>query len=401
MAQGIEVRHQTSCRSLEGGRCNCDPYYRASAYDKTLGKSRKAKWTQSLATAKGNRIDLASGIRHRTLAGPSPITLREFADDFLAKAETGEIHNRSGRTYKPSVVRSYRSSMRDHVLPDLGGRKLTDIQRRDVQALADRLASKHSASTVRNALNPLRSMYRYAVQRDLVALNPTIQIDTPAVESRPAYVVGPDEIRKLLDALPVDDQPPWAVAAYAGLRRGEIRALRWENVDLALGHIDIQHGLDPVEGVIDPKSRSGTRKVPIIETLKPYLLDQQRRTEGGLVFPGEEAEHICATSLVRRSTKTWVEKKLTPIGLHECRHTFVSVCIAAGIDIKTISEWAGHGSVAFTLDRYGHLLPGSMAQNAAKLDAFVGIGEESGKFSLPQAPPGAPRRPAALSGHDC
>lgn len=72
MAQGIEVRHQTSCRSLEGGRCNCDPYYRASAYDKTLGKSRKAKWTQSLATAKGNRIDLAAGIRHRTLAGPSP-----------------------------------------------------------------------------------------------------------------------------------------------------------------------------------------------------------------------------------------------------------------------------------------------------------------------------------------
>lgn len=63
------------------------------------------------------------------------------------------------------------------------------------------------------------------------------------------------------------------------------------------------------------------------------------------------------------------------IGLRECRHTFASMMIAAGVNAKALSTYIGHASISITMDRYGHLMPGSESEAAGKLDAYLGIGE--------------------------
>src|SRR5215210_2852897 len=91
------------------------------------------------------------------------------------------------------------------------------------------------ASTVRNALMPLRAICRRAVSRGDLAVNPTTDLDLPAVEGRRERIASPEEAARLLAALPARDRALWATAMYGGLRRGELQALAWEQVDLATG----------------------------------------------------------------------------------------------------------------------------------------------------------------------
>lgn len=96
-----------------------------------------------------------------------------------------------------------------------------------VQDLADRLLAEGlDASTVKNTLNPLQAIYRRAVSRGQVAVNPTTNFELPATRGRRDRVVPPEQARRLLAALDDVDRPLWAAAIYAGLRRGELQALR-------------------------------------------------------------------------------------------------------------------------------------------------------------------------------
>jgi len=112
------------------------------------------------------------------MRAPVSLTLREAAGAWLSGATDGSIRNRSGDRYKPSAVRGYETSLRLRVLPVLGGTKLSEIHRADVQDFVDRLLSRDvDASTIRNTLMPLRAIYRRAVARGDVAVNPTSGIE--------------------------------------------------------------------------------------------------------------------------------------------------------------------------------------------------------------------------------
>jgi integrase len=125
-----------------------------------------------------------------------------------------------------------------------------------VQWVVERLTAVGlSPSAVRNQLLPLRVLFRR--YRRLVAVNPTADLDLPAVRPRKPTIVSPERAQRLLDALPESERALWATALYAGLRRGELRALRWEDVDLASRKIHVHRAWDDWEGEIDPKSRAG------------------------------------------------------------------------------------------------------------------------------------------------
>jgi integrase len=117
-------------------------------------------------------------------------------------------------------------------------------------------------------------MYRRALARGEVAINPTIGIELPAIRSGRDRIVSPDEAAQLLDALPECDRGLWATAMYAGLRRGELQALRWEDIELDRGVIHVRHGWDAKEGEIGPKSQKGERTVPIPAILRGHLEHQ-------------------------------------------------------------------------------------------------------------------------------
>jgi len=107
--------------------------------------------------------------------------------------------------------------------------------------------------------------------------------------------------------------------------------------------------------------------------LHVILAEHRRNTQRihGLVFGRTATLPFAPSSVDQRAKRVCKDAGLRGIGLHEARHTYASYLIAAGIDVKAISEYMGHASVAFTYDRYGHLLPGSHAENAAKLDTYL------------------------------
>jgi integrase len=297
---------------------------------------------------------------------------------WLAGAREGTTRNRSGDAYKPSVLRGYEQSLRLHVLPDLGAHKLARITTNDLQALVDRLqAADKQPATIRNAILPLRAIYRRACARDGLAVNPTSGLELPAVRGRRDRIASPAEASKLLAALPERDRAIWATAMYAGLRLGELRALRHEHVDIRGGVIRVEASWDPREGLIEPKSRAGKRSVPIPRVLSAHLA-RHRLAHGasGLVFGRTPETPFQPKSIANRALRAWEAAGLQPITLHEARHTYASMMIAAGVNAKALSTYMGHAGVAMTYDRYGHLMPGNEAEAAGLLDAYLGAAAE-------------------------
>jgi integrase len=179
--------------------------------------------------------------------------------------------------------------------------------------------------------------------------------------------------------LPAQDRPVWATAFYAGLRLGELQALRSDHVDVRAGVIRVEASWDPHAGLVAPKSRAGRRTVPIAQALRAHLARHQLAAGStpGLIF-GRSAERPFAPSaLHQRARKAWKDAGLEPITLHEARHTFASLMIAAGVNAKALSAYMGHAGVAITFDRYGHLMPGNEAEAAGRLDAYLDAAAES------------------------
>jgi integrase len=308
------------------------------------------------------------------MRAPTAVTVREACEAWLAGLERGEIRNRSGDRYKPSAIRSYERVLRLRVCcGPLGVARFTSVRRSDLQDLADALVGEGlNASTVQSTLIPLKSMYRRAVSRGEIDVNPTLGLELPAVRSRRDRIASPREAAALIAAVPDDDRALWATALYAGLRRGELKALRWEDVDLGRNLIHVVRAWDEKDGEIEPKTRHGKRTVPIAIVLREHLVAHRLRCgrAEGRVF-GDGGRPFPATPLSKRAKDAWKATGLNPITLHEGRHTAASLMIAAGVNAKALSTYLGHSSIVITLDLYGHLMPGNEDEAAGLLDAYL------------------------------
>jgi integrase len=369
---GIRVRHGRGCATTAGKRCTCRPTYEAAVF--STRDNRKIRRTfPTLAAAKAWRADAQTQLRRGSLRAPTPVTVRDAAAAWLAGAKAGTVRTRSGDRFKPSVVRGYEAALTWRLLPEFGAVKLSDVRRVDLQDFADRLLAEGlDASTVRNALMPLRAIFRRAVARGELAVNPTTGLELPAVRGKRDRIVSPAVAAALIGALRDGDRALWGCAFYAGLRRGELRGLDWQHVDLAAGTIRVVRSWDDKAGPVDPKSKAGLREIPIVAELRRLLVEHGLRTgRTGFVFGPSPTSPFTPSAVRRRANTAWKHAGLEPIGLHEARHTFASVLIAAGVNLKAVSNYMGHASVTITLDRYGHLMPGHEAEAVEKIDAYL------------------------------
>jgi integrase len=239
-----------------------------------------------------------------------------------------------------------------------------------------------------------RRLARRAVRSGELAIDPTDGLELPAIRGRRDRIASPAEAAALIDALPKGERALWATALYAGLRRGELRALRWEDVDFEAGVIHVRRSwdADPAIGEIEVKSDAGRRRVPLVGALRRIIAEHKLatgRVGAALVFGRTATEPFIPSTVRSRALRAWQAENerrvkagedagedagsvelLVPLKLHEGRHGAASYLIAAGLNPKQLSIYIGHSDIRTTYNRYGHLMPGDESQAVARLDAF-------------------------------
>jgi integrase len=375
MAPGIIQRRRKGCPRM--GRCDCP--WEAWVWSPRDRRKISKRFARE-AAARSWRRDAGRALDRGTLRAPRPTTVKQAWQAWHEGAKAGAVRNRSGDRYKPSSLRDYARAMKLRVLPTFGAVRLVDVRMPDLQALADQLlADGLNPSTIRSTFLPLRAIYRRALARGEVAVSPCAGLELPAVRSRRERFASPAEAAALVAAVPLEDRAVWATAMYAGLRLGELRALRVDDVDLAAGVIGVRRGWDRVEGEIELKSGAGRRRVPINAILRDFLAEHLARTGRAgpeRVFGVTGRSPFDPQKLQVRADRAWEAARLDRITPHGCRHTFASLMIAAGVGAKHLQTYLGHSSVATTLDVYGHLMPGAEADAAELLDAYLDADRE-------------------------
>lgn len=381
--QGVFARHRERCWvtvTRDAKDCNCTPSYYGVVWDRSAQRTRKTRRCRTVMAAKHARDDLAERLRRGDLlsqaAGPP---LRDAKNKFLTAVDDGVVLNKHGRPYKRKAAKSLRTSL--NRVPDrLARRRLGDIRRGDVQGLVDDLRRAGvSGSRVRNVVNALRSLYRWAQDRDLTGHDPAQHVRLPAMDAKPRdRIAAPHEFATLLDRISLDDALPFALAGYGSARHQEIQILDWSHVDLKLGAIELAADED------GRKPGGSWRVVPLVKPLHHMLRKAwiaHGRPSQGKVCPSRrqsKSSLLALGGLQRRVHKKWSDMGLEPIGLHEARHSMATWLDHAGVSPKVASEIMGHktpeyqpGAAAITLRRYTHTLPGQLERARDQLDAFI------------------------------
>ncbi len=365
--QGIEVRKDAKGKTR----------YRGTAYDKKAGKYLRGKWTTALGDARSWRVDALAGLQAGTVSAAAGPTVAEASGTFIAEIKSGAFRQRGGHLYKPSTIRGYESDLTNYVVPELGAKRIGRLERQEIQRWADRLAAPdRSPGTIRCKVAALRAVIAFAEVRGWVRADPCVGIRLPTGEQARDRIASPREAETLIAALRPLERAALGLAVYGGLRIGELVALDTAAVDLNGRWIHVVRGWDPgAKEFIATKSRK-SRKVPIIDKLAVLLSDHLvllNHPTDGLLFPSaKKAEWPTDPKIMRRRVqKRWKDAGMTPLGFHEGRHTFASIAIDAGLNAKTLSTYMGHATITITLDRYGHLMPGSEVEARAMLDAYL------------------------------
>jgi integrase len=297
------------------------------------------------------RKDLADALAQGKLPSVAGPRLAEARTQFVRAAREGVALNKWGRRYRRRAWEDLDSALR-HVPDALSRRRLGDIRRGDVQRLVDDLTrSGMSGSRVRSIVNALRSLYRWAQDRELVGHDPAAIVRLPAMDATPRdRVATPAEFAGLLDALALVDALPYALAADEEGR----------------------------------KPGGSWRVVPLVKPLRLMLrkawIAQGRPKEGKVCPPRHRSSSglLALGGVQRRVHREWRALGLEPIGLHDSRHTAATWLDHAGVSPKVASQLMGHktpeyqpGAASITLRRYTHTLPGELERARDLLDRFL------------------------------
>lgn len=382
-SDGIYYQHTASCGgSKSSGRCRCRPKFQASIYVARSGRRLK-KTFATISEAKTWRAEMTAAAKlGGSIPGTSRITVSEALDELIAGMKDGTILNRSFREYKPSTTRSYERAA-GRVRLALGAVRLTNLTRRDLKAFAAQLAEEgHKPSTVRNIFDPIRVICRRAFDDEIITIDPTMKLQLPPSRGKRERTVSPAEAEALIDAAPAEYRALWAAAIYIGLRRGELQALRWEDLDLDRGVGRCRRAWDDEGGdVLDPKTEAGVRMFPIVKRLRKRLIAHKLatgRSGNDLVFGRTASKRFVPSTIGRHARDAWAAAGLEPITLHDGRHSAATLGSYAGIGDLELTHIMGHSSVLVTKDIYGHMREEQVELVTRTLDAYLQADAQEG-----------------------
>lgn len=270
----------------------------------------------------------------------------------------------------------YLEVIRLHVGPSIGAVKMQRVQTEDVQRVVDAVERKVSVETALKTVSILRAGFAHAMRLGKIARNPASADSGIQLPSRPPMKLNPPAYADVLAVVAAAEGHPMhlplSIAARTGLRRGEILALKWANVDLAAREIHVRQSVtytDRHDVTIGPvKTKNALRTVPIddglVGVLRAAKVEQtERRLRIGqdwrdhdLVMDNGDGEIVHPERMTRYFVRLvmWLGVKMRE---HDLRHAYISELLSRGVSPLAVSRIAGHYSAAFTMDRYGHIMP--------------------------------------------
>lgn len=351
-----------------------------------LGGKRKYVYGKTRAEVSRKVADLRRDHDAGMLVGDARQTVGQWLDAWLA-TKRHEVKDWTWHNYTTQLTR--------HVRPLIGAVKLSALRGPHVQrVVAEMHARGLSASYIGVVFGTLRQALKSAVRLGLLARDPSDVVSRPRKRQREMTVLAPQEARRLLEVAHTGSgrdggggggdrlEALWHVALGTGMRRGELMALRWRDVDLERGRIAVVASLYVRAGEFiysQPKTRRSRRQIALAPGLVNVLRDhrQRQRLERlgmGAAWQGDRYDAVFADEIGYPLTQHVMANMLTRllrvaglphIRFHDLRHTCATLLLGQGVNPKIVSEMLGHSSIALTLDTYSHVLP-DMQQDAAR-----------------------------------
>jgi integrase len=304
------------------------------------------------------REQAEAALRNAMVASRSTPKLNGAID--VAEAGRRYITNREMLGLKSGTLSDYESHLRCHLVPFFGLRSLDEIDVDLVEAfIAFKRDEGKAIKSIRNFLGLLHAIFALAMKRGWCATNPVAAVDKPRnPHNHDIRYLNSDELELLLLATTDDElgqleRALYLTAAMTGLRRGELLALRWQDVDWDAGVVRVRRTFSRGQ-FGTPKSRRSSRAVPLAARVIATLQDHQQRSqfqdEVDLVFAHPQLGQVLDPSKVRKRFQAAARRAgLRPVRFHDLRHTFGTRMAAAGAPLRAIQEWMGHSDQRTTL----------------------------------------------------
>lgn len=308
------------------------------------------------------------------------------------KLKTGEWFDKWLESYvkplkKEATYNQYRDIYRKHIEPEIGHLKLTNVQSYDIQGVIAKMNQKGlSTWTMKHARKVMHIAFQKAKKDRLIPVSPVDEIEIPKKQAKPRKTLTTDELAKLFEAMK-NSRWIWSVKfmLITGLRRGELLALRWSDMDYNNGIIIVDES-NSKTGIGETKSAK-VHNIPLTNKAKFYLerqkqmlkdefnkslqkegcrVDKQFFKEDSLVFPNESGEMLNPNSYYTLVSR-FSEKAGIKASPHCLRHTFVNM-VKNVLLLKQIQDLLGHDEYTTTTDIYGDMVGSTIAESKDKID---------------------------------
>jgi integrase len=290
-----------------------------------------------------------------------------------------------------TTYQGYERICRLHITPSLGCIRHKDLTAVHVRGLyRERLKAELAPRMVQLGYVTLHKAFKQAAMDGLILRNVTEAVKAPRPEKKEVRPLSPEQARTLLEVVKGDRlEALYVLATTTGMRQGELLGLKWEDIDLEVGTLQVRRTLSTRVGrgfsFSPPKTAKGRRSIKLPELAKSSLrrhrkaqLEERMKLAGlwednGLVFTTRVGTPVSRQELITRSFKPLLSKAGLPdIRFHDLRHTCATLLLSKGVHAKFVQELLGHATISITLDTYSHVLPGMGDAAAGAMDEALG-----------------------------
>lgn len=276
---------------------------------------------------------------------------------------------------RTTTAAHYDTVVRRRLIPAFGSVGLSELEAEEIQAyLADDLRKGRAVTSVRQTLRVLRIALECALDLGLVDTNVGRKVSTPRVQRGVIVPFGPTEVRRLLRAAAGEPVELAVVLALSGLRAGEVRGLRWSDVDLRRRLVHVRRtaqwagsGLE----ILPPKTPASVRSVKLPCFAVAPLQRVPKASRKGYLSAGPRGTPLHGTVLGRWLAELSMAARVDGLTMHRLRHTAAAMMLESAVHLRVVMTVLGHARVQTTLDLYGHLRPELHRDAALAMDAWV------------------------------